>query len=227
MKRAINAKVDQLFEKLTSCLGTLNYRFKNLCIKAEEASLVAITVSIEGETKNLEDVSTVAKKDDYHFWIVPTYEEDTEEICKGIAKVHPEFKQRFDSMTVQAPSASNPTELTDQEMKYIELTMPEVNDDRYDVLKEATNLFYDECKTKMKVAIDKTWADVLFLAPGESKEDLEQLKNNIDKGKEMAEQQRDKMYNDKLKEIEDAYKEWLSKLDGRKNIGEAIKSEEE
>ena len=95
--------------------------------------------------------------------------------------------------------------------------MPEVNDDRYDVLKEATNLFYDECKTKMKAAVDKTWADVLFLAPGESKEELEQLKNNIDKGKEMAEQQRDKMYNDKLKEIEDAYKEWLSKLDGQKN----------
>ena len=226
MKRAINAKVDQLFEKLTSCLGTLNYRFKNLCIKAEETSLVAITVSVEGEQKNLEDVSTVAKKDDYHFWIVPTYEEDTEEICKGIARVHPEFKQSFDSMTVQAPSSSNPTELTDQEMKYIVLTMPEVTDSRYDALKEAAELFYEECKTKMKAAVDKTWAEVLFLAPGESKEELEQLKNNIDKGKQMAEEQRDKMYNDKLKEIEDAYKKWLSKLDGRKNIGDTIKSED-
>ena len=30
----------------------------------------------------------------------------------------------------------------------------------------------------------------------------------------------------KLKEIEDAYKEWLSKLDGQKNIGDELKKEE-
>ena len=59
---------------------------------------------VDGERlseKNLENVASVAKKDDYSFYIVPNYDEDMQSICEGVAMVHPEFKQKIETIKVQ------------------------------------------------------------------------------------------------------------------------------
>ena len=100
MKRSISNECNQLQEKLTSYVAMLNFKYMNLCIKAEPMSLIPIKVNVEGSMKNIEQVAFTAKKDDYHFWIVPKFDDDLKAIGEGIAAVHPEFKQEVSSYKV-------------------------------------------------------------------------------------------------------------------------------
>ena len=67
MKRAIFNELSKLSESQKGYVGALNYRYLNLCIKAEEASLLPVQVVVENEVRNLEDVAYAGKKegDDY------------------------------------------------------------------------------------------------------------------------------------------------------------------
>lgn len=67
MKRALSNQYDQLYEKLKGYVAMLNFRYLNMCIKVEPASLIPVKVNIEGSEKNLEQVAMVTKKDDYRF----------------------------------------------------------------------------------------------------------------------------------------------------------------
>ena len=63
--------------------------------------------------------------------------------------------------------------------KYILLTMPEVDDNRYDVLKEAVKVEYNLCKEQMEGANIVAQTKFATLAAGETKEDLETLTRNL------------------------------------------------
>ena len=206
MKRAISNQYDQLYEKLKGYVAMMNFRFINLCVKADPVSLIPVTVNVEGVEKTLEQVATTAKKDDYRFWILPKYDEDWDRICKGIAKVHPEFKQNEGSFMIENIGENG----EGREVKYIELIMPEVNQKRYDVLKDAVDVVYQECKTLMEAAVTKSKAETAFLSAGEPKEDIDGMNKAVDKLDKDCQEQRDKLRDKKLQEIEDAYKTWLS-----------------
>ena len=134
MKRAIIKEFDQLGEMLSNYCGMFSYRLKNLCVKAEEVSLLPIQVMIDGEMQNLEKCTTIAKKDEYSFMIFPNFDEDIEILGMGILRVHPEFKQKIESM--KANSSDENGKPKEVDIRYILVTMPDVDDDRYDVLKE-------------------------------------------------------------------------------------------
>lgn len=206
MKRALSNQYDQLYEKLKGYVAMMNFRFINLCIKADPVALIPVTVNVEGADKPLEQVAMTAKKDDYRFWIVPKYDEDWESICKGIAKVHPEFKQSEGSFKVDNIGENE----EGREVRYIELLMPEVNKKRYDALKDAVDVIYQECKTLMEAAVTKSKAEIAFQSVGEPKEDLDGMNKAVDKLDKDCKEQRDKLRDKKLQEIEDAYKTWLS-----------------
>ena len=95
MKRAIINQLGQLSEQLKAYVGALNYRYLNLCVKAEEVSLLPIQVPIEDEFKNLEDVAYAGKRtgDDYSLYIVPKIQDDMRDIQQAVMKFHPEFIQ--------------------------------------------------------------------------------------------------------------------------------------
>ena len=213
MKRSINSLIDQLIEKETTYVSILNFKYLNLCVKAEECSLVPVKVNIEGSEKNLENVSSIAKKDDYSFYIVPNYDEDMPNICEGIAMVHPEFKQKIETIKVKA--LDDEFNRGEREGRLLLVTMPEVDDNRYDALKDGVDLFYNECKLQMEAAVAKTTAEIAMQAIGESLDEIKKIKDVVEKVDEKAKEQREKLYNQKLKEIEDAYQEWLNKLENR------------
>lgn len=173
MKRAIIKEFDQLGEMLSNYCGMLSYRLKNLCVKAEEVSLLPIQVLIDGEMQNLEKCTTIAKKDDYSFMIFPNFDEDIETLGIGILRVHPEFKQKIESMKVDSSNENGQPKKID--VRYILVTMPDVDNNRYDVLKEGAKTCYNECKMQMDMANQK--ADVKFteLSVGEEKGDLEKF----------------------------------------------------
>lgn len=206
MKRSISNQYDQLQEKLKGYVAMMNFRYINLCIKADPISLIPVKVNVEGTEKNLEQVAMTAKKDDYRFWIVPKYDEDKDSICKGIAKVHPEFKQKEDTLKIEGISEDGEA----YDVHYIELTMPDVDDNRYNALKDAVDVVYQECKTLMEAAVSKAKAEIAFLSVGEPKEDIDGINKAVDNLNEKCEKQRDKLRDKKLQDIEDAYKKWLS-----------------
>lgn len=208
MKRALNNQYEQLYEKLKGYVAMMNFRYINLCIKADPAALISVKVNVEGIEKNLEQVAMTAKKDDYRFWIVPKFDDDKVNICKGIAKVHPEFKQEEGSFKVEDIGGN----ANGRDVKYIELTMPDVDDNRHDALKDAVDVIYQECKALMEAAVNKAKAEIAFLSVGEPKEDVDDIKNAVDKLNKSCEEHRDKLRDKKLQEIEEAYQNWLSRI---------------
>lgn len=229
MKRAVSDAIETLSSDMSSYVAMFAFELMNLCIKAETGALVPIKVDIDGEEKNIDEVATCAIKDDYTFWVVPTYDDDIPRVCKAIAKLHPEFKQKFTTMTVETPDVEKLSlESTEKEMTVIELEMPEVNDDRYDYLKEGLDFFYDSTKTAMNAAVTKAYATITVQGIGDSVETLDEAKSYVEKIKSFAEEQRDKLYSIKQQEIEDAHNKWLSEVGAKSatdNIEKAKGSE--
>ena len=208
MRRSIIKEFDQLGESLSNQSAQFAYRMKNLCVKAEEVALLPVEILIEGEFQKLESCATIGKKDDYSFMVFPNYEEDLETMGKGIFRVHPEFKQKIGSMQVDSVDEAGKKKSMD--VHYILLTMPEVDDDRYDVLKDGVKVCYEDCKARMEVLNRKADAKFAELTIGDTDEDVKKLKAAREKLNEQWYGHRDKLYNEKLQEIEEAHNKWLA-----------------
>jgi hypothetical protein len=100
---------------------------------------------------------------------------------------------------------------TSHDVRYLQLTMPEVDDKYYKALKDAVDVFYDQCKTLMEAAANQAKAEIAVKSVGEPKEDVDGIKKEVDKLIKSSEESRDKLRDKKLKDIEEAYKNWLAK----------------
>lgn len=88
--------------------------------------------------------------------------------------------------------------------------MPEVNDDRYKVLKDGVDAIYQDCKIQMESANNISKAKFAELAPGETKEDLDKLDKELKRLNKQWNEQRDKIHQAKLDDIEEAHNKWLA-----------------
>ena len=193
MKREIIKEFDMLGDALSTLNAQFAYRLMNLCVKAEPVSLLSIEAMIEGESQKLEECS---------------YDGDIPALAQAIFKDHPEFKQEFKTMQVDVSTEEGKSDM--QDVHYINVTMPEVDDNRYDVLKNGVKGAYDENKAQMEAVSAKYDAKLAELSAGESDEDVKKLKAARDKQTKTWYEQRDAIYNDKLKQIEDAHVKWQS-----------------
>jgi len=208
MRRSIKIILGELDGKLTGHAGLLNYRYMNLCIKAEPAALLSLIITdIEDNVYNIEDVADTMIPDDFTFVFVPKEMEMLPFIQKGIAETHPEFKQdvikpQEDEHFFVASSADYDKE------RHIVCKMPEVDNNRYDVLKQSVKALYDERMVEMdkvKAEYTKTLSERTANLP---KEEADEAK---DKMEALFKQYSDlcKQYHDtKEQETEDAYKQW-------------------
>ena len=137
---------------MSDSLSTLNaqfaYRLMNLCVKSEPVSLLPIVVVIDGEQQKLEECAKISKDDDYTFRIIPEFSSDIPALAQAIFKVHPEFKQEM--LTEEVDYFDEEGEECRDKVPYILLTMPEVNEERYDVLKDGVKVVYDDTKVKCR-----------------------------------------------------------------------------
>ena len=199
------------FDKMSDSLSTLNaqfaYRLMNLCVKSEPVSLLPILVNIEGELQKLEECAQISKDDDYTFKVFANYSSDIPALAQGIFKTHPEFKQELFEEEVEYIDEDGEERV--DKVPYILLTMPEVDDERYDVLKDGVKAIYEDTKVKMENVIANADVKMAELMAGESEADIEKVKKNRDKQVKTWTEQRDKVYNKKLQEIEEAHSKWL------------------
>lgn len=208
MKKAIFRELDLYGDDLSGHCTRFAYRLMNLCVKAEEVSLLPVEALIDGDLQKLEDCCTLGKKDDYTFMIVPNFKEDLTAIAQGVMLEHPEFKQETGSQTLDTVDEEG--QPAQEEINYLLLTMPEVDNDRYKLLKNTTDVLYNECKAAMEAANTKADAKLAPLTVGESDADLKKLKKVRDKVNDQWTEHREKVYHDKLQEIEDAHNMWMA-----------------
>lgn len=210
MRNSIKILLGELDAKLTGHAGLLNYRYMNLCIKAEPAALLSLIVTdIEGNTYNIEEVADTMIPNDFSFEFVPKEMEMLPFIQKGIAETHPEFKQEVikpkdDEHFFVANSADYDKE------RHIVCTMPEVDNNRYDLLKQSVKALYDERMVEMdkiKAEYTKTLSDRTADLP---KEEADEAKNKLEelfkRYSEICKTYRD----NKVKEIEESHQKWLA-----------------
>ena len=209
MKREIIKEFDMLGDALSTLNAQFAYRLMNLCVKAEPVSLLSIEAMIEGESQKLEDCTQIGKEDDYSFQIFPNYEGDIPALAQAIFMDHPEFKQEMKTMQVDISTEEDKSDM--QDVHYIQVTMPEVDDDRYDVLKNGVKAIYEENKAQMEAVSAKYDAKLATLLDGEADEDVKKVKKAREKQTETWYDQRDRVYHAKLQEIEEGHMKWLTK----------------
>lgn len=202
MKRSTFAIIEEYRNVLNGYVSLFSYRLANLCIKADPVSLLGVTVVDDGLNKNIENVALVGKGEDkYKINVYPKDEKQILLVGKGIAEEHPEFKQEMETMTT--PDGI--------EIRYIKLTMPEVNDDREKVMTDAVKTLHDECVAKLKAGNAFYMGKLTIDQAGASKEDIDEAKQKFDEMTDMYNKTCEDIAAEKTKEIEDAYQAYLEK----------------
>ena len=200
MKRVVGQQLDQLKAKSGGYVALLVYRYANLCIEANPFALLSVEVTVEGESKKIEEVAKVAVHEKYHFIVEPLYEEDFFAVGKAIMETHPEFKQEIKSY--------DGFDAEDPEGKFLFYTMPEVNKDRHDALLKAVDAFYDECKDKMDAAKQACVAKLAILQQDASPEEIEKTSEMVDQIMKQYNDYRDSAHDGKKQEVENAYADY-------------------
>ena len=201
---------------MSGYVAQLNFRFMNLCVKAEPMSLLSARFNIQGEEKPIEDVAQVSKKGDYQFMAIPNFEDDMAPLAVGIALKHPEFKQEYGEETVNVVDEQGDPQSV--KVKYLLLTMPEVDNNRYDALKTAVDAAYNQCKTQMKAVVERAEPEMALLQEGEDQQDIDRVKKAVERLKKSYIEQRDKLYDEKIKEIDEAHENWqICQVEKRRN----------
>ena len=201
MKIAIETLIHEMEGKLSGYATLLIYRYANLCIKAQPMALLsAEIVDEEMGVMNIEKVAGVTMPDEYHLKLIPFDSRFNYPLCKAIKKEHPEFKQ--DLIT--------PEDASDENERYLILTMPEVNKDRYDALTDSVDMLYNGCKAKMdKTIVDYREKLEKKIATLPTDDERDEAKGALDSAVKTYQGMIDTVKADKVKEIEEAYQRYL------------------
>lgn len=185
-------------DKMSGYMTLLHFRYMNLCVKSEPASLMPVTISFLGEEKNIEDVAQVGQPDDFHLAVVPDSKHMTNLIVQNIFLAHPEFK--LERKTIGSG---------EDEKEYLEYEMPEVDENRRDFLNQAVKSLHDEAKARID-AVHTEQKAALAEYFKEPSNDLDETYKELDN---IHHEYVDKVHdlrNTKLQEIAEGYLRYLT-----------------
>ena len=91
MNTLVSTVLENLEKQLAGYQYLLNYRYHNLCVKADPTALLPVTIKINGEDQDIEQVADVATPDDFHFQILPKMTNSLDEINDGVLSAHPDL----------------------------------------------------------------------------------------------------------------------------------------
>ena len=211
MNAHILREINDANSKFSAYYSLLDLRYKNLCAKADGASLMPVTVIADGYECNIEEVAMVAKPNDYQLVVIPSEERYLRDLVEGIFEAHPEFKMKMmvkdkDGVRELNESESDSTEKGERFLLY---TMPDVDKNRRDVLRQGVKNLYEECNAKIKLVdadAKRRMEEGSFVSTQKDMDEgFEALKQSYDLIKEKI----DKLQQMKLEEIEEAYYRYL------------------
>ena len=122
----ITSQIESVEKKMAGYHALLSYRYSNLCVKADPASLLSVTLVMGSTEKDIEEVAEVARpKDDYHLIVIPKVQDFIMDINQAVQVAHPEFKVE------QKPLGDG-----NDQHRFLLYEMPEVDKDRRDFLNQ-------------------------------------------------------------------------------------------
>ncbi len=187
------------------------YSFLNLCTEAEPAAMLSISVPMEGKSFCIEDLADLTIPDKDHFCIIPKNEVYISQLLRGVLIEHPELKPKIMFLGKERFLDIDEVEENAEYQKLIICTVPEVNKERYDILQNTIDAFYQKCKIDMdKLHIDYTCKQTKILNKRPI-EEMDEVKEEMDKTTDVYVKMREDMYSMKKAEIEDAYQRYLEK----------------
>lgn len=189
--------ISQVENKMAGYIALLGFRYQNLCVKADPTSLMPVNVMMGGDPMNIEDVAKVATTDDFHLAVFPNQEDLQQFVIDGIFHSHPEFK-----LEVQTYKQN------DEERHFLLYEMPEVNKDRYDLLTQAVGSLYDECKIRLDEIHAENMANMTELLK-DCPNELDNVRLEFDRVHDEYVDKAKGVRDDKLGEIEEAYRRYL------------------
>ncbi|MGN0051255.1 MAG: hypothetical protein ACI37N_08745 [Prevotella sp.] len=207
MKKSIILMLSELHGRLLGYFSMMSYGYCQLCVKADPSSILGFEEEEGSMVYRIEDLAEVGlheePENEDKLDLYPKDPSNLAILARGMMKIHPEFKQSLEKYTG--------TEENDEsiESKYLRLTMPEVNDDRRDLINTAIDGLDTECKLKFDAMKAKYLARITKELIDDPKA-LDEAKEKIDELVDEADQMREKMTNDKKKEVEDAYQRYLT-----------------
>lgn len=140
MNNYVISEIDSAQKKMGAYVALLNYRYMNLCVKAELGALMPVTVFVGNEPHNIEEVANINSPDKYQFGIYPINENNLQDIIHGIYEAHPEFKMELKNNDGNDGGSPAP---------YLLYTMPDVDKNRHDFLENAIKGLHEECCTRL------------------------------------------------------------------------------
>ena len=239
MKRSVIIELNNAQQRQMGYVTVMSYAYCNLCVKADASSLLGVEVAMSGMPLHIEDMADVyvhTLKEDGDETIIDLFPKEANYLsllAQGVFKAHPEMKQSIETY----PDASE-EDKDDPNAKFLRLTMPEVDKNRRDVLMQAIDALDEKCKLQLEVVKNKTTAKLTALGvkpiPKEAVQSVAAANLSalgaapLPKGKEdpkkkeeedplakleeqhaQYDQMRDSLTNDKKKDVEDAYQQYL------------------
>ena len=194
------SEIEKAQKKMSGYVGLLNFRYLNLCVKAEIASLLPVIVFIDGQEANIEEVANVNMPNEYQLGVFPKDPSQLSDIIAAIYEAHPEFKMEKKS--------TGDTE--DESSQFVLYTMPEVDKERHDLLMDAVKSLYDECRARLKTIYSEYQAKFAELLVKVSPQEAEEAKKALDDLNDKCHEMVVDLLNKKQDEIEEAYQRYLT-----------------
>lgn len=212
MNSLIISEIDRVQKRMSGYIALLSFRYMNLCVKADIASLLPVTVYVDGQEGNIEEFANVSRPSEFQFAVYPKDPQLLQDIIQGIYEAHPEFKMEM----------KREDDGDDEASQYVLYTMPEVDKNRHDFLMDAVKVLYEECKARLdKIYVDNKAGLIQVIAevsPQGADEALKALDGVSDNCHDMA---RD-MLIQKQDEIEEAYQNYLTMMEEKRQEGAEI-----
>ena len=200
MNNYVISEIDSAQKKMGAYIALLNYRYMNLCVKAELGALMPVNVYIGDGVYNIEDVANINNPTEFQFGVFPMNENNYQCIIQGIYEAHPEFK-----MEIKTTDGSE-----DADKRFILYTMPEVDKNRHDLLEEGIKTLHEECCTRIEALYAEFMARITenLSKANLPKEDTDEAIKALDGTRNDSMGSADQMLINKQDEIDQAYKRY-------------------
>ena len=206
MNHIIISQIDEAQKRMGGYIALLNYRFKNLCVKADIAVLLPVSVYADGEELNIEDVANVNMPDDYQLGVYPKDENDLQSIIQGVYEAHPEFKMEMKSTD------------DSEESKYLLYTMPMVDKNRRDFLMNGVTGLYEESQARIDAVYAKYQARFAEMLVNASVQDANDANKALEDAYDKCCDMTDELFKQKQQEIEDGYEKYIEDQEQKKEM---------
>lgn len=216
-KIQIDNFVNQANEQMSSYVVLLDYHYKNLPIKAEPVSLLPIEVQLGDQLLKVEEVATVSQPEWNQLMLIPNHEEYIPHICKSIPLSHPEFKIEVTRYVI---------EKLGQEQRVVLLTMPEVDDERYDLLTNGVKSLATQCRGFVESKFRSYDATASLRLRELTPFEIDEARQLLSEKHKKCEEDIDQKLKEKLEEIETAHNDYLQKQELKNKQSEEAAEEE-